>query len=106
MSMILPSTTIYVLMVVSWLVLFFIKALRIRTKKGELSQNHFAETLLQTFGLSTLIGLFFTNFNFFCTMLLSSEPLIATESLIYSSFALGVMNLLLVVYFFYYPLPD
>ncbi len=106
MSTILPTAILYLSMVASWMVLFVLRAYRIKRKKGELSKNHFAETLVQTFGLSTLIGLFLTNLNYFSTMLLYSEPLIATESLIYSSFAFGIMDLFLVVYFFYYPLPE
>ena len=106
MSMILSSSFVYVMMLVSWMVLLLIRGLRIKRKKGELSKNHFAETLVQTFGISTLIGLFVTHLNYFVTMLCSSEPLIATESLIYSSFAFGIMDILLVIYFFYYPLPE
>ena len=93
-------------MLVSWIILLLIRAVRIKHRKGELSKSHFAETLVQTFGLSTLIGLFATNLDYFLTMLCFSEPQIATESLIYSSLAFGIMDLLLVIYFFYYPLPE
>lgn len=104
--MLLSSAAIYTLMLLSWFALLAIRALRIKRKKKELSQKHFAESLVQTFGMSTLLGLFMTNLNYFLAMVLSNEPLIATESLIYSSLAFGVMDLLLVIYFFYYPLPD
>jgi hypothetical protein len=103
---IFASPTIYILMLISWFVLFVVKSLRIKRKRKELSQKNFAETLVQTFGISTLLGLFLTNLDFFLDMVLFQEPLIATESLIYSSLAFGIMDLLLVVYFFYYPLPD
>jgi len=106
MSIILSPSSIYCVMLVSWIVLFLIRAVRIKRKKGELTKSHFAETLLQSFSLSTLTGLFVTNLNYFVSMLFHSEPLIATESLIYSSLAFGIMDLLLVIYFFYYPLPD
>jgi hypothetical protein len=87
------------------MILFFIRVFRIKRKKGELTRNHFAETLVQTFGISTLLGGILTNFNYFFAML-CSEVLIASESLIYSSFAFGIMDMLLVLYFFYCPLPD
>jgi len=105
MSFMLSSASIYCISLVSWLMLFIIKVIRIKRKKGKLTKNHFAETLLQSFSLSTLTGLFLTNLNYFVAMLFSSEPLIATESLIYSSLAFGILNLLLVIYYFYYPLP-
>jgi uncharacterized membrane protein YesL len=103
---ILSSSTIYVLMLASWFALLAIRAHRIKRKKRKLSQKHFAETLVQTFGMSTLLGLFMTNLDYFLAMILFQQPLIATESLIYSSLAFGIMDLLLVIYFFYYPLPD
>jgi hypothetical protein len=101
----LSSSTIYALMLVCWVILFIIKALRIKRKKGKLSQKHFAETLIQSFSISTLFGLLMTNLDYFVSMILSQEPLVATESLVYSSLAFGIMDLLLVIYFFYYPLP-
>lgn len=103
---VLSSSTIYVLMLVFWFALIAIRVLRIKRKKRKLSQKHFAETLVQTFGMSTLLGLFLTNLDYFLAMILFPGPLIATESLIYSSLAFGIMDLLLVIYFFYYPLPD
>jgi hypothetical protein len=103
---IFTSSCIYVAMLLSWMLLLAVRALRIKRKKGELTKNHFAETLVQTFGISTLLGLFMTNLNYFLSMLFCTEPLIATESLIYSSVAFGIMDLLLVIYFFYYPLPE
>jgi uncharacterized membrane protein YesL len=93
-------------MLIFWFALLAIRTFRIKRKKRKLSQKHFAETLVQTFGMSTLLGLFMTNLNYFLAMVLSEAPLIATESLIYSSLAFGIMDLLLVIYFFYYPLPN
>lgn len=93
-------------MVLSWFALFAMRAFRIKRKKKRLSQKHFAETLVQTFGMSTLLGLFMTNLDYFLGMILFQRLQIANESLIYSSFAFGIMDLFLVVYFFYYPLPN
>ena len=106
MSTIISPSVAYAVALASWMLLLLIRVARIKHRKGELSKSHFAETLVQTFGISTLVGLFATNLGYFFAMFYSSEPLIATEAMIYSSLAFGIMDLLLVIYFFYYPLPE
>ena len=104
-SLLLPRH-IYVIMIVSWMTLFVIRICRIKRKKSELSRIHFAESLLQSFGVSTLLGGLVTSIDCFILMFVNHQPIVVTESVIYSSLAFGIISLCLVIYFFYYPLPD